>query len=87
MWPYTGEMFLPIAYETAMVAAGIAPDITLLKNDWLKKVTSVFEEATITIPENGFMQTGGKTGIHTEKLGYILSYLQYLQRTYPNATW
>ena len=87
LWPYTGEMFLPVAYETAIVAAGIAPDIALLKNDWLKKITGVFEEATIAIPENGFMQTGGKTGIHTEKLGYILSDLQYLQRTYPNATW
>lgn len=87
LWPYTGEMFLPVGYETAMVAAGIAPDITLLKNDWLKKVTAIFEESTITVPESGFMQTGGKTGVHTEKLGYILSDLQYLQRTYPNATW
>ena len=87
LWAYTGEMFLPAAYETAMVTAGIAPDITLLKNDWLKKVTGVFEEATITLPENGFMQTGGKNGVHTEKLGYILSDLQYLQRTYPNAAW
>ena len=87
LWPYTGEMFLPATYETAMVTEGIAPDITLLKNDWFKKVTVVFEEATITVPEKGFMQTGGKTGVHTEKLGYILSDLQYLQRTYPNATW
>jgi len=93
LWPYTGEMFLPVAYETAMVAAGIAPDVALLKNDWLKKVTGVFEEATISSPFGGgweaasFMQTGGKTGVHTEKLGYILSDLQYLQRTYPNATW
>ena len=87
LWPYTGEMFLPADYETALVAAGIVPDVTLLKNDWLKKVSSVFEEATISLPENGFMQTGGKNGIHTEKLGFILSDLQYLQRTYPNATW
>ena len=87
LWPYTGEMFLPADYESAIVSAGIAPDVALLKNDWLNKVTSVFEEATITLPENGFMQTGGKTGVHTEKLGYILSDLQYLQRTYPNAAW
>ncbi len=87
LWPYTGEMFLPAAYEIAMAAEGIAPDVASLKNDWVKKVTSVFEEATITLPENGFTQTGGKNGVHTEKLGYILSDLQYLQRTYPNATW
>ena len=87
LWPYTGEMFLPEAYEISMVSAGIAPDITLLKNEWYKKVTDIFEEATISLPKDGFMQTGGKNGVHTEKLGYILSDLQYLQRTYPNATW
>ena len=87
LWPYTGEMFLPTDYEASMISADIAPDITLLKNDWIKKVTGVFEEATIMIPEDSFMQTGGKNGVHTEKLGYILSDLQYLQRTYPNATW
>ncbi len=87
LWPYTGEMFLPAEYEISMVTKGVAPDVTFLKNDWLKKVTRVFEEATIIVPENIFMHTGGKTGVHTEKLGYILSDLQYLQRTYPNATW
>ena len=87
LWPYTGEMFLSTDYEASMVSAGIAPDVTLLKNDWLNKITSVFEEATVNVPENIFMHTGGKTGVHTEKLGYILSDLQYLQRTYPNATW
>ena len=93
LWPYTGEMFLPADYEVAMITEGIAPDVELLKNDWYKKVTTVFEEATISSPfgkaweEGSFMQTGGKKGVHTEKLGYILSDLQYLQRTYPNATW
>ena len=31
------------------------------------------------------MQTGGKEGKHTEHLGYILTELQYLQRTYPGC--
>ena len=87
LWPYTGEMFFPADYETAVVSEGIAPDVALLKNDWFNKISTVFEEATIAVPENGFMQTGGKNGVHTEKLGYILSDLQYLQRTYPNAAW
>ncbi|MBK8519496.1 MAG: 1,2-phenylacetyl-CoA epoxidase subunit PaaC [Ferruginibacter sp.] len=82
LWRYTGELFIAVDYE---VAAGF--DIALLKDDWMKKVTSVFEEATLPIPEKAFMQTGGKTGTHTEHLGYILTELQYLQRTYPNAEW
>lgn len=82
LWQYTGELFIPVAYE---IAAGI--DVSLLKEDWLKKVTAVFDEATLAVPEKTFMQTGGKTGTHTEHFGYILTELQYLQRTYPNAEW
>jgi ring-1,2-phenylacetyl-CoA epoxidase subunit PaaC len=82
LWRYTGEMFVPAPYE---LEAGY--DVSLLKDDWLKKITSVFEEATLAVPEKTFMQSGGKTGVHTEHLGFILTDLQYLQRTYPNAEW
>jgi ring-1,2-phenylacetyl-CoA epoxidase subunit PaaC len=82
LWRYTGEMFLPADYE---IKAGF--DVSLLKDDWMKKIISVFEEATLPVPEKTFMQTGGKTGTHTEHLGFILTELQYLQRTYPGAEW
>ena len=82
LWRYTGELFVAADYEKE---AGY--DVSLLKDDWLKKVTSVFDEATLPVPEKVFMQSGGKTGIHTEHLGFILTELQYLQRTYPNAEW
>jgi ring-1,2-phenylacetyl-CoA epoxidase subunit PaaC len=82
LWRYTGEMFVPADYE---INAGY--DVSLLKDDWMKKVRVVFEEATLPVPEKVFMQTGGKTGIHTEHLGFILTDLQYLQRTYPGASW
>ena len=87
LWPYTGEMFIPADYEAAMIKAGIAPDVSLLKDEWMEKISAVFTEATLEIPENIFMHTGGKNGVHSEKLGYILSDLQYLQRTYPGAAW
>jgi ring-1,2-phenylacetyl-CoA epoxidase subunit PaaC len=82
LWRYTGELFMPADYEKE---SGI--DVSLLKDDWIKKITSVFEEATLSVPEKTFMQSGGKTGVHTEHLGYILTELQYLQRTYPGAEW
>lgn len=82
LWRYTGELFMPADYEKE---AGI--DFSLLKDGWMKKITSVFEEATLPIPQNTFMQSGGKEGVHTEHLGYILTELQYLQRTYPGAQW
>ncbi|MBT4882228.1 MAG: phenylacetate-CoA oxygenase subunit PaaI, partial [Flavobacteriales bacterium] len=30
---------------------------------------------------------GGKKGLHTEYLGFILSEMQFLQRAYPDAKW
>ena len=82
LWRYTGEMFMPADYE---LEAGF--DVSVLKDEWLKKVSTVLKEATLSVPEKTFMQTGGKQGVHTEHLGFILTDLQYLQRTYPNAEW
>ena len=82
LWRYTGELFMAADYE---IEAGF--DVGLLKDDWMKKITTIFEEATLPVPEKVFMQTGGKTGTHTEHLGFILTELQYLQRTYPGAEW
>lgn len=82
LWNYTGEMFIPAAYEKE---AGI--NFTSLQDEWNKKVTIIFNEATVPVPGNTFMQSGGKNGIHTEHLGYILTELQYLQRAYPGCEW
>jgi ring-1,2-phenylacetyl-CoA epoxidase subunit PaaC len=62
-------------------------DFDLLKDEWHKKVKNIFDEATLTVPEKVFMQSGGKEGRHTEHLGYILAELQYMQRAYPNSEW
>jgi ring-1,2-phenylacetyl-CoA epoxidase subunit PaaC len=87
LWQYTGEMFVPSDYEKALAEVNIISNVASLKDAWMEKVKSVFEEATLMVPENTFMQVGGKNGTHTEKLGYILSELQYLQRVYPGAEW
>ena len=57
LWMYTGEFFIPASYEMI--------DVASLKNEWMNKVKEVFDEATLTLPENVFMQTGGKNGAHT----------------------
>lgn len=82
LWRYTGELFEAADYETAM---GI--DLAAIKKDWLERVIQVFDEAKLPVPENVSMQSGAKLGTHSEYLGQILTELQYLQRTYPGATW
>jgi ring-1,2-phenylacetyl-CoA epoxidase subunit PaaC len=87
LWRYTGEMFVSATYELQCAADNITIDCSSLKAAWLQKVSNVFEEATLSLPEKVFMQSGGKEGIHTEQLGFILTELQYMQRTYPDSKW
>jgi ring-1,2-phenylacetyl-CoA epoxidase subunit PaaC len=87
LWTYTGEMFMGDASDAALAAAGIAPEPAGLKADWDGLVAETLAEATLKKPADGYMQKGGKRGVHTEHLGYILADLQFLQRTYPDAVW
>lgn len=81
LWPFTGELFITADYEKEFITT------KTLQAPWLQNVETVFTEATLTMPATTFMQQGGKQGLHTEALGYILADLQYLQRTYPGAEW
>lgn len=87
LWSYVGELFINADYETELLEDNISVDVSLLKDKWHEKTTSIFDEATLQIPQNAFAQSGGKQGIHTEHLGYILSEMQFMQRAYPNSVW
>jgi ring-1,2-phenylacetyl-CoA epoxidase subunit PaaC len=87
LWPYTGELFEGDEVDRAMIERGIGPDPASLREPWLDLMRRTAEEATLTLPQPGWAQRGGKKGIHTEHLGYVLAELQFLQRAYPNATW
>lgn len=92
LWPYTGELFLDDAVDEALAAAGIAPLPSSLRPEWEATVAAVLAEATLVSPgavwQHGCgAQGGGKRGVHSEHLGYILAEMQFLQRAYPGATW
>jgi ring-1,2-phenylacetyl-CoA epoxidase subunit PaaC len=87
LWPYTGELFMPSAYETACAEIQIAVDPASLKEQWYAAVQQVFAEATLDLPPMSWSQIGGKEGMHTEHLGFILAELQFMQRAYPGNEW
>jgi ring-1,2-phenylacetyl-CoA epoxidase subunit PaaC len=87
LWQFTGEIFEADGVDEAMAREKIGPDLRTLQAAWLNGVQSTFAEATLTLPETGWMQRGGKCGIHTERLGYLLAEMQFLQRAYPGAQW
>ena len=87
LWMYTGEFFEMDHLDTFLLHQHIAVDATTLKAEWQKYISTALTESTLMTPEDSYMQTGSKKGIHTENLGHILSELQYLQRAYPDAKW
>lgn len=88
LWPYTGEMFVTDGVDEAVAEAGIAPRPSDLREGWEATVREVLDEATLVVPEGRFdVHVGGKTGRHTEHLGFLLAEMQFLQRAYPGAEW
>jgi ring-1,2-phenylacetyl-CoA epoxidase subunit PaaC len=91
LWMYTGEMFVVDATERALVDAGIAADAAALEPHWRSAVQGTFDEATLAVPTDSWMQgtreRGGKQGVHTEHLSHMLAVMQSLPRAHPNAQW
>lgn len=87
LWIFTDELFHQTDADKAMVTEGIGVDVTLLKANYFKKVNEILEEATLQIPTIEYFQKGGKQGIHSEHMGYLLAQMQYMQLAYPNMNW
>lgn len=87
VWEYTGGLFDEVEGEENLVALNLIPDSQKLYEEWKKKIDEDFVRFDLKIPESDWMQKGSRKGIHTEYFGYILTELQYMQRTYPDCTW
>ena len=87
LWMYTGELFEMDNLDAELLKSGVAVDNSALKSEWDRMVNKTLVKAKLTRPEDAYMATGGKKGLHTEYLGFILSEMQFLQRAYPDAKW
>jgi ring-1,2-phenylacetyl-CoA epoxidase subunit PaaC len=87
LWQYTAELFEMDEIDSELLNAGIAVNNKALKIEWDEIVNRTLKKAKLNRPEDGYMATGGKKGMHTEYLGFLLAEMQFLQRAYPNAKW
>ena len=87
LWIFTDEFFNMNDIDKMMVKQTIGVDRQALKVEWNKEINRILKKATLKLPENGHIISGGKEGIHSEHLGHLLSDMQYLQRAYPDAEW
>jgi ring-1,2-phenylacetyl-CoA epoxidase subunit PaaC len=87
IWAYSHELFAMNAAEQSLADAGIAVDRGTLRSAWDKTIDAVLAQATLTRPTGDWSVQGGREGIHTEHLGYLLAEMQFVQRAYPGLQW
>ena len=87
LWGYSHELFEQDDLEQRLVKLGVAVDCASLKADWLAEVTEIIEQATLTVPTKEWAVRGGRQGYHTEHLGHLLTEMQFIARSFPDAKW
>jgi ring-1,2-phenylacetyl-CoA epoxidase subunit PaaC len=84
LWPYTAEMF---ASDELVRRLPVAVDPSTLEEEWTRRVTAVIDESTCKRPTSSYQHSGGRSGRHTEHMGFLLAELQHVARSHPGATW
>jgi ring-1,2-phenylacetyl-CoA epoxidase subunit PaaC len=87
LWPYTTEMLSSDAIDEAAHDAGLGPRFGDVKADWLTDVDAVLTAATLQAPKASAFVSTGKVGRHSEHMGFLLTDMQYLQRSFPGGVW
>lgn len=87
MWRFVPELFAIDDVDAEMINRGIGADPSTFRADYDSQVASIFAEAKVAVPEQPRNFANGRQGHHSEHLGHLLCVMQYLPRTYPDATW
>ena len=86
-WPYVEELFDDAYVDEELVERGVAVAPSVLREAFDRRVAAVLAEATLSLPDVRPAVTGGRRGIHTTRMGYLLAEMQHLARSHPGATW
>jgi ring-1,2-phenylacetyl-CoA epoxidase subunit PaaC len=87
LWRFTGEMFSGDEVDDIVRVEFAGPDLSTIAATWKTRIAAILREATLEMPEDGWMDDGGRNGRHTEHFGPLIAEMQYLQRSYPGLAW
>lgn len=87
IWPFVDELFRDDELTGRLSEAGAAPQPSSLREDFDRLTGEVLAEAELEVPNVQPTPGGGRRGLHSEHLGYILAEMQVLAREYPGASW
>ena len=86
-WRFVPELFEVDGTLEALIARGIAADPRAFEAEYRSALAAVLAEAKLDVPPDQRPILGGRRGHHSEHLGHVLAVMQFLPRTYPDATW
>lgn len=87
MWPYVAELFRDDELTGRLAEAGIAVEPSTLRPEFDRLTGEILTEAGLEVPDVPAAPGGGRSGKHSEHLGYILAEMQVLAREHPGASW
>ena len=87
LWLYVPEWFETDAVDDAAHASGLGPRWAEVHDAWTADIGAVLDEAGLIHPLEASFRSTGKRGRHSEHMGFILSNMQHLQRSFPGGVW
>ena len=86
--PHVAELFEDDAVSIAAAEAGLGTLPSSLWDGAFGHVSRVVELARLALPaESTWRSRGGREGIHSRPMGYLLAEMQHIARSHPGATW
>jgi ring-1,2-phenylacetyl-CoA epoxidase subunit PaaC len=87
MGRFVPELFEMDALARRAAECGIGVDVTRFREDYDRRIRAALAEAGLEPPADQRPILGGRRGHHSEHLGHLLAVMQFLPRTYPDASW
>ena len=86
--PYVAELFDDDEASRVAADAGVGVLPSSLHDAFMSRMTAVVEQATLELPQTPkWRSRGGRDGIHSRPMGYLLAEMQHIARSHPGATW
>ncbi|ATG53070.1 phenylacetate-CoA oxygenase subunit PaaI [Brachybacterium vulturis] len=85
LWPYTEEPFGDEPLHDELDSIAVRP--SSLRGEWEARVQEILAEAGLEAPQVAAAWCAGRSGEHSEHLGFLLAEMQSLARKHPGATW
>jgi len=86
-WRFVPELFEVDPSLQEAIDQGIPPDPRTFEAEYRSAIGEVLAQAKLDMPADQRPILGGRRGHHSEHLGHLLAVMQFLPRTYPDATW